>query len=73
MPRCRSGTPTAGCRRSQQIAASIATRLRTADAAKIDDALIAEIEDALMKLSEAIAASYLTHNERSEAVWEALA
>jgi len=57
----------------QQIAASIATRLRTADAAKIDDALIVDIEQSLMKLSNAISAAYLTNNERSDAVWEALA
>jgi uncharacterized circularly permuted ATP-grasp superfamily protein/uncharacterized alpha-E superfamily protein len=57
----------------QQIAASIATRLRTADAAKVDNALILDIEATLMKLSEAISAYYLTHNERSEAAWGALA
>ena len=57
----------------QQIAASIATRLRTADAAKIDMALIVDVESTLMKLSEAITAYYLTHNERSEAAWGALA
>jgi uncharacterized circularly permuted ATP-grasp superfamily protein/uncharacterized alpha-E superfamily protein len=57
----------------QQIAASIATRLRTADAGKIDITLIIDIENALMKLSEAITAYYLTHNERSEAAWGALA
>ncbi len=57
----------------QQIAASIATGLRTADAAKITDGLIVDIEDALMKLSDAISAAYLTNNERSDAVWEALA
>jgi uncharacterized circularly permuted ATP-grasp superfamily protein/uncharacterized alpha-E superfamily protein len=57
----------------QQIAASIATRLSTADAAKVDDALIVEVENALMKLSEAIASYYLTHNERSEATWGDLA
>jgi uncharacterized circularly permuted ATP-grasp superfamily protein/uncharacterized alpha-E superfamily protein len=57
----------------QQIAASIATQLRTADAAKIDDALIMELEQALMKLSDAISATYLTSNERSDAGWEALA
>ena len=51
----------------QQIAASLAAGLRTADAAKIDDAQVAAIEDRLMSLSEAIAASYLTHNERSDA------
>jgi hypothetical protein len=32
-----------------------------------------DIEQALMKLSDAISAAYLTNNERSEAVWEALA
>lgn len=57
----------------QQIAAAIATRLRTADAAAVDDALILGIEDALMKLSDAISAAYLANNERSDAVWEALA
>jgi uncharacterized alpha-E superfamily protein len=57
----------------QQIAASIATRLRTAEAATIDEALILDIEQSLMKLSEAISASYLTNSERSESAWEALA
>ena len=57
----------------QQIAASIATRLRTADATKIDNALIFDVELTLMKLSEAVTAYYLTHNERSEAAWGALA
>src|SRR5580658_181703 len=56
----------------QQIAASIATQLRTADAAKIDDALTMDIELALMKLSDAISAAYLTNSERSDG-WEALA
>jgi len=56
----------------QQIAASIATQLRTADAAKIDDALIMDIEQSLMKLSDAISAAYLTNNERSDSMWEAL-
>jgi uncharacterized alpha-E superfamily protein len=57
----------------QQIAAAVATRLRTADAAEIDDALIVEVENALMKLSDAISAAYLTNTERSDSVWEALA
>ena len=43
----------------QQIAASIATRLRTADAANLDEALITDTEHALMKLSETITSSYL--------------
>jgi hypothetical protein len=58
---------------TQQIAISIATRLRTADAAKIDNTTIADIENGLMQLSEAVASSYLNHNERSEAAWELLA
>ena len=57
----------------QQIAASIATNLRTADAATIDVELILGTESALMKLSETVDTSHLTHSERSEAVWEALA
>ena len=57
----------------QQIAASIATRLRTADSTNLDEALITDTEHALMKLSETIASSYLNLNERSEGGWEALA
>jgi uncharacterized circularly permuted ATP-grasp superfamily protein/uncharacterized alpha-E superfamily protein len=57
----------------QQIAASIATGLRTVDAAGIDAELILGSENALMKLSETIDSSHLTQNERSEVVWEALA
>ena len=57
----------------QQVAASIATRLRTADAASVDGALILEIEQSLMKLSDAISSSYLTNKERSDSDWEALA
>jgi uncharacterized alpha-E superfamily protein len=57
----------------QQIAAAIATRLRTAEAAAVNEALIADIEQALMRLSDAITAAYLANNERSEPVWEALA
>jgi uncharacterized circularly permuted ATP-grasp superfamily protein/uncharacterized alpha-E superfamily protein len=57
----------------QQIAVAIAARLRTADAAAIDDALLLEVEQALMKLSDAIGDAYLTSNERSDFEWEALA
>jgi uncharacterized alpha-E superfamily protein len=58
---------------AQQIAVSIATRLHTVEAAAIDEALIIDTEQSLMKLSDAISASYLTNNERSESAWEALA
>jgi uncharacterized circularly permuted ATP-grasp superfamily protein/uncharacterized alpha-E superfamily protein len=57
----------------QQIAVSIATRLRTAEAAAIDDALLIDVEQELMKLSDAIGAAYLTSSERSDFEWEALA
>ncbi len=57
----------------QQIAAAIATRLRTAEAAAINEALILDIEHGLMKLSDAVSAAYLTSNERSDFESEALA
>jgi uncharacterized circularly permuted ATP-grasp superfamily protein/uncharacterized alpha-E superfamily protein len=57
----------------QQIVAAIATRLRTVEAAAIDETMIAELEQSLMKLSDTITTSYLTNNERSEMVREALA
>jgi uncharacterized circularly permuted ATP-grasp superfamily protein/uncharacterized alpha-E superfamily protein len=57
----------------QQIAVAIAARLRTADAAAIDNALLVDVEQALMKLSDAISDAYLTSNERSDFEWEALA
>jgi hypothetical protein len=47
--------------------------LRTAEAAAVDDALITQVEDALMRLSEAVTGSYLAYNERAETEWEALA
>ena len=58
---------------AQQIVAAVATRLRTVEATAIDEALIIDIAQSLMKLSDAITASYLANNERSESVREALA
>ena len=57
----------------QQIAAAIATRLRTANATDIDDGLIMDIEQSLMQLSDSISSTFLTNNERSQLMWEALA
>jgi uncharacterized circularly permuted ATP-grasp superfamily protein/uncharacterized alpha-E superfamily protein len=57
----------------QQIAASVATQLRTVDAAAVDAALIGDIEQDLMRLSDAIGAAYLINTEQSDPVWEALA
>jgi uncharacterized alpha-E superfamily protein len=53
----------------RQIAATLATRLRTADAASIAATEIIGIENELMKLSETIATTYLTHNERLQPGW----
>ena len=57
----------------QQIAAALATRLRTVDVAAVNETLILEAEQALMKLSDAITAAYLTNTERADASREALA
>jgi hypothetical protein len=57
----------------QQIAAALATRLRTVDVAAVDEAMIMDAEQALMKLSDAISAAYLTNTERAETTREALA
>jgi len=57
----------------EQIAAAVATRLRTVDAAAVSEALIVDVEQALMKLSDAVSAAYLANTERSDPVWEALA
>jgi uncharacterized circularly permuted ATP-grasp superfamily protein/uncharacterized alpha-E superfamily protein len=57
----------------QQIAVSIATALRTADAATVTGSLVSDVEGALMKLSDAIVATYFTPHERFEGVREALA
>ena len=57
----------------QQIAASIATRLRTTEAAAVNEALIVDTEQMLMTLSNAVSTAYLTNSERSEPDWEALA
>ena len=53
----------------RQIAATLGTRLRTADAASIVAGEIIGIENELMRLSETIASTYLTHNQRLQAGW----
>ena len=57
----------------QQIAAALATRLRTVDVAAVDEALILEAEQTLMKLSDATTSAYLTNTERADTTREALA
>ncbi len=56
----------------EQIATAAATRMRTADAALIDDATLLDVEAALMKLSDVVASTYFTTHARSEAPWDAL-
>jgi uncharacterized circularly permuted ATP-grasp superfamily protein/uncharacterized alpha-E superfamily protein len=58
---------------AQQIAAAAATRLRTVDAAAIDETLIVDTEQALMKLSDAVTAAYLSNTQRADSTREALA
>jgi uncharacterized circularly permuted ATP-grasp superfamily protein/uncharacterized alpha-E superfamily protein len=58
---------------SQQIAMSVATNLRTRDAADVADTVLVECESALMALSDAIAAAFFTPLERFEVAQEALA
>lgn len=55
----------------EQIASALATRIRTADLAAIDESGLIEAENALMKLSDLIGASYFTSRERSDTAWEA--
>jgi hypothetical protein len=46
--------------------------MRTADVASINAEALLEVENALMKLSDVIGASYFTSHERSETAWESL-
>jgi uncharacterized alpha-E superfamily protein len=57
----------------EQIAATLATRFRTAAAAKLDPATFIDAEQTLMKLADVIATTYFTTRERAEVRWEALA
>jgi uncharacterized alpha-E superfamily protein len=56
----------------EQIATSLATQIRTANAAALDEAIFLGAEEALMKLADVIASTYFTTHERAEVRWEAL-
>ena len=56
----------------EQIVAALATQIRTADAADLDEATFLGVEASLMKLADAIASTYFTTHERAEVRWEAL-
>jgi uncharacterized alpha-E superfamily protein len=51
----------------RQISMATAAKLRTAEAARVDDRLILSVESALMHLSEAISSTFLGRNEPIEA------
>ncbi|HLK81608.1 MAG TPA: circularly permuted type 2 ATP-grasp protein [Xanthobacteraceae bacterium] len=51
----------------RQISMATTARLRTAEAARVDDRLILSVENALMHLSEAISGTFLGRNEPIEA------
>jgi uncharacterized circularly permuted ATP-grasp superfamily protein/uncharacterized alpha-E superfamily protein len=54
----------------EQVATALASRMRTAEAAEIDKAMLIEVEAALMKLSDAVTANYFTTHERADGAWE---
>jgi len=56
----------------EQIASALATRLRTAEAAAIDEQSLIAAENDLLRLSDVIASTYFTSHERSDAAWDAL-
>jgi hypothetical protein len=56
----------------EQIATALATQIRTADAAALDEPTFPAAEEALMKLADLIASTYFTTHERAEVRWEAL-
>jgi uncharacterized alpha-E superfamily protein len=56
----------------EQIAMALALRLRTAEAATIENQMLIDTEASLMKLSDLIASTYFTTHERSELLGEGL-
>jgi uncharacterized circularly permuted ATP-grasp superfamily protein/uncharacterized alpha-E superfamily protein len=56
----------------EQIATALATQIRTADAAKLDEAMFLGAEETLMRLADVIASTYFTTHEHAEVRWEAL-
>ena len=56
----------------EQIAAALATRFRTADAASLDDDAFRLAEDGLMKLADTIGTTCFMTHERAQPRWEAL-
>lgn len=53
----------------EQIAAALASTLRTTEAARIDAGALVDVETSLMRLADAIAAYYFTLSDYAEEVW----
>jgi uncharacterized alpha-E superfamily protein len=56
----------------EQIATALATQIRTADAAALDEETFVDLEQALMRLADVVASTYFTTHERADVRWEAL-
>jgi uncharacterized alpha-E superfamily protein len=56
----------------QQVATPLIARMRTTDAATIDEGMLLEVEGSLMKLSDTVTANYFTTRARSDAPWDSL-
>ena len=54
----------------EQIATALATQFRTTEADGIDEAMLLQAEETLMKLADVIAATYFTTHERADVRWE---
>jgi uncharacterized alpha-E superfamily protein len=56
----------------EQVATPLIARMRTTDAATIDEDVLLEIEASLMKLSDLVTTNYFTTRARSDAPWDSL-
>jgi uncharacterized circularly permuted ATP-grasp superfamily protein/uncharacterized alpha-E superfamily protein len=56
----------------EQIAATLATQIRTVEAADLDEATFLGMEGTLMRLANVIGSTYFTSHERAQTRWEAL-
>jgi uncharacterized alpha-E superfamily protein len=56
----------------EQIAATLATQIRTVEAADLDEAAFLGMEGTLMRLADVIGSAYFTSHERAQTRWEAL-
>jgi uncharacterized alpha-E superfamily protein len=56
----------------EQIAIALATKMRTANVAAVDEEAMRDVQATLIRLSDAVASTYFTTRERSQAPWESL-